>query len=465
MSANEVEQKIKLNSSEYKAGLAQAAKEAERSMAAISRSVQQGGNDFQGFTDRAKKDGMSLTKMLGEMKSAFSGAVGKSLFMGGTAGLAASAGMMLGNQIKASAGLGLSFGSALQHMGARFGFDDEQKRDLEGHLLKQASTGTDLSALPEAAAALYGANGRNFEGMKQALPQIAAVSGSQKIDPRQLTEFLVNRLSGENRAIDSKNIESVLRSLYTSMNKGQFASISEAMAAFGGVGAGAKSRAGMSDQELAARAAGASAAGQTLENKVGALQAMTNLDDEAFGGSAPLRAFLGVKKDHREHLTMADFGTMSKTLNRQMQQGMRQQDLIGQFQSMGGMSKDQSEGLFAMLRDFDTKVMPSYRSAYSGFKTTSVDQNVDAANDSTSFRLSQLKNQSVALPLRTVNATTPEQRNALAALVTGGLPAAISAAIVSALSSLKVGVEVDSKDPAFRAKPKTTDHTRDPKGP
>lgn len=519
---NEVSQKVKFDYSEYSASYRKMVAENASGSNSITKDMQRAGTAFEDYSKAVKKGGNDVSGVLGTLKDAFSGAVGKSFGLGAAIGIMNQVVAGAANQLGKSADLALNFGKSLSNLAARADISSDKISQVRKSLLDLSNTGANMEALPDALNLVYGANGKNIDKGLSVMPEIAKVSGMTGMSPDKVAQFVVDRLKGENRSIDPSNVDRLLQSAMVATRQGGFNNIGEAMESMSAIDAGAKKRLGISDRQAAALTSSASQVGQTKERTVGAIRAMTDLEDEGFAGNAVIRGFFGGRgKRKGEQFQFSDYEAMAGDYQKKIKSGnWNESKIISMMQGMG-LSKDESEGLNAYFRDFQSKAKPAYQAAMGDEK--SVNQMFDQSTNNWSDRWKRFKNNATVAPIQFVDnlptkgsksdtaaeamieqakqvksnapswndwkaafgfgasgahatAKGPAHGSAVtdahgsnapahpAAMKKEELVDAVAAGVAKGMSQVKVGVTVDSKDAGLIAKPKSTDKSTSAKG-
>lgn len=503
---NEVSQRVKLDGSDYLANIRKLSSENKAAMSSMSKDMAKAGTAFEDYTNNVKKNSSDAGGFLDKFGKAFSANLG----MGAAFGLMNQGFAAIAGQLGKSVDLALGFGKSFSMLAARADLSEKKIRDVRKALMDLAGTGADMDSLPNALNLVYGANGRDIDKGVSVMPDIAKVSGMTGMKPDQIAQFVVTRLQGENRSIDKGSVDQLLQALMVATRQGNFNNVGEAMESFGAMDSGAKKRLGISDRQGAALISSASQTGQTRERTVGAIQALTSLEDEGFAGNSVVRGLLGApQKKKGEGFSFNDLGSMASGYKAKIKSGFKENQMISLLQA-GGLSKDESEGLNAYLRDFDSKAKPAYQAAMGD--NTSVDKMVETSTDNTSDLFKRTWNRVTMLPVRAADALSdpdsipPEQKMAIRArerameniphlsdvptisqmsknvhnnapswedfksAFMGGskkssTPAmtkqdhidAVATGVAKGMKAVKVEVEITSKDPAYATKPKAGD--------
>lgn len=340
---NVVEQRVRIDAKQALNESKKLADTAERSASKISKGFQRIKSDYSSVGDSLRKESSSIKKSLGTLSS--------DIVRGGSlAGLTAGVAAFTASASSAAKATG-DFDKTFKRLEQRFDFSQKKVKGLREEFKKlSGDTGVLGGEIAKAGEKLLSiSGGKSTEGLR-ALSQFSGLAGDE-LTADSATDQVINFLKGQGKEVTGKNIEDVLTSANSLYRKGDF-SMAEALKVSTGTDANALGRSGLSIRENAGLIAGASKVGQDKASTTAAIQGLIKRSVEGFGKGSALAGILGVEGSLLSDGKF-DIGKLKAASKTFGANGLNDADSIELLKG-SGLSEQEAEGLFSILKDFDT---------------------------------------------------------------------------------------------------------------
>ncbi len=340
--SNVVEQKVSLNTKEYNEALKKQRLTTKTEAAGINKEFESLKTGYRNTTNSIKKEGLSLGnafKSVNENIKKGAAVIGVTGAVQGLTSTFSSSAKAVGD-----------FDKTFAKLSSRFDFDERRIKKLRREYRALAGdvgiSGAEINAAAENL--LSESGGKSTGGLKD-IAQFAKLSDD--LNAGDVSRTAIDFLKGAGQDINQDNIKSFLESTLALSRKGDF-SLSEALKLSAASDGDSLNRAGLSTRENAALLAGASKVGQDRGATSAAIQALVEKSVEGFGQGSALQNILGV--DGGSLLTDGKFDVnkLAQASRNFNSRGLNSQDSVALLEG-AGLSRDEAEGLFAILNDFD----------------------------------------------------------------------------------------------------------------
>lgn len=384
---NQVEQVVKLNPKAYLDAQKQLKTQTRATFDDVNKQLQTSGSRYDEFTNLVKRSGGSLMGSLKDVGKAFADNLKTGAITGGLgAGL-----MAVNSQAKQAISVGLDFGRSFAALASRADLSATKVKILREQIKKLGESGADLASLPGAVNELYGATGNIDQSMSVMGPISQAASMTDDKDATKIAKFVTDRLKGEGRDINKGSVESVLQGLVLAQRGGEYSNLDSAMAGVSGIDANTKSRAKLSDRDLAALLAGTSKAGVGKDTAAAGLQALLRASTDELSGNNVVGGSLGIHSLQ----TNGKFDITRLGAARSHVMGLAGSDnkRIEVLKGMLSMSDQEASGVFAFIKNFDAMNKGIQRTMSD---TKTLEQAAAETTKNTSDNLARLRNAMVS---------------------------------------------------------------------
>lgn len=471
-----VEQKVGLDASEYVKGTQKLAKETQSQMKRVNNEFSQSGDKIDDFTEGARKSVGLLNSSFGEL---FKGLATK--LKGLPLGKFAAIGTALAGIGKAQAGLDATTASA-QSLGFQQGLDQFQTAGLKNLLLDASSAANvDFQEVANAAreGIARGATSTGAVGSAEVAAQLSRLS--DQLDPRTAAEFIARTLQAREQDINEKNARAIADAVTVATRNG-FKDAGEAVSVLSEFDPKALADAQISPRELVNLLGGLrTGVGATSEQSTALLKDLINIQRGDIGQAEALRGITGIQLRQGEQfqLRREDLEQLQGRLGQLGETRVRRQLL-----QETGLSEGAADALLALAKDPGKFFQAQEATAGD---TASLVQAFEANTATFTEKLSSgwnwflnqaekplividPKTGEIGLPNTDVDNDLGKISERAAQVKEFGFQRmgqgqnVQTATDPAAQQQVKVEVEVDSKDPGFLAKPKSTDQFRQPGG-
>jgi hypothetical protein len=356
---NRVEQKVSLNTDEYKKGQQRIRQEQRQTTEDTKRSTKDQAKQYEEATERIKKKNLELGKSLKDVSKEF----GKNLW-NGTAITAGAAGVTaLKKQYESAAKSILTLDQSMSRLVSRFDLSKDRAKNLRRELQSLGTqTGISGGALGEAAEQLMSANKKHEAVGINDIGKFSAMGGG---DPKEIARTVIDFLKGSGQELSAKNVKDLLSSA-NAVSRGGDLSLQEALKSMT-IDPASKNKLNLSNKENGALIAAASGVGQDRGTSIAGLNAVLKKSVGGMGEGAALAGILGIKGGSFMKGGKFDVSKLQEASQNLNKQGLGKADFTKLLES-SGLGSEEAEGLYSILKDFD-KFDKSFKSVISDQKT------------------------------------------------------------------------------------------------
>lgn len=370
---NQVFQKVSLDSKDYLYGLRSISKEQQETANKVAKSLTQKVKNHKEASEEIKKNNLKVISSMKEMGKWFGENIKKGTVVAG--------GVALASAFKSSAQEAtrsiLTLDQGMARIQSRFDLSSQKVKNLGSELKKLSTiTGIDGGSMVKTAEELISASGNKKQAI--GIDSIAKFSAMGGGDAPEIARMVVDYLKGTGQEFNEENVKNLLTSAVAS-NRGGDISLEDSLRSLV-IDPATKKKLGLSNKENAAMISAASGIGENRGTSIAGLNALLAKSVAGFGEGSALSGILGVGSfTSNGKFDLSKLSEASANFNKQ---GLSQSDFIKLMESTG-LSSQEAEGLYSILKDFDT-FEGSFKKVLSDQKTLeeSFGQSTDNLSDS-----------------------------------------------------------------------------------
>jgi hypothetical protein len=455
---NKVEQKIGLDTSEYVEGLNRARAAAKSSMGGVDKTLHESGSAFGDYTTKVKKNLNSFESQLEAASKRIASFFSAATLFGAAAKVGSS--IAQGGMDAVHEELGLSRDMA--GLRARAGLTGEQTDRIESQIgTVAADTGANSGEVSRVFTEAFMRNKNADESIKFA-NAIAKAAKTQHEDPVALGRTVIERLAGTGRPITADEAEKVTHGARVGTRHGTMEHESDVIGAVNEIGPQVAQRTKLSDTELGTDIAAVGSAGKEALKAYQALAQRT--DESRFGGRQVVESELGTKFRGESGNEKFSIDKLLERLPKIISEQGGEQGAKAYFNQVAGFSDEESEGLLEMNRKRE-QILAREREGRADRSTDEGAYREGTANFLDKW--DRVREQGLNIGRSAFGAVTGGGSSSPPPVDAGTVAAELAKALTAHAKGgeQRVHVTVDSKDPGFTARPKSSDYPRNPHGP